>query len=366
MNRKSSALTFLAKTAKAMGGVALIASAAWIPGYSQEKRQSKQYQPSVQPAADTVGPNVIVSPGEDYRIGPSDVIEIQVEDAPELSRRIRVSADGGIAMPYLGRIMAKEKTTQQLADMIADALRGQYLNTPSVTVTVREINSRTYFIQGAVRRPGIYQIEGRTSLLKLITVAGGLNENHGSTVFIIQEVRRPGGPQTSGPPEPTTGETGTGNRETPGDGGDMDNYRLVKVNINGLLRGSFDQNAFVEPSDIVFIPPADIFFVAGEVNAPGSFPLRDGTTIRQAISLAQGMTFKAASGRGTIFREDAKTGTRQEIKVDIGAVMNGKSQDVALQSNDIIIVPNSRAKSVTDTILKAFGVNAWRFPRRGN
>ncbi|HEX8183129.1 MAG TPA: SLBB domain-containing protein, partial [Blastocatellia bacterium] len=104
-------------------------------------------------------------------------------------------------------------------------------------------------------------------------------------------------------------------------------------------------------------------FVAGEVNAPGSFPLREGTTLRQAITLAQGMTFRAAAGRGTIFREDPKTSNRQEIKVDINAVMNGKSPDIAVQPDDIIIVPNSRAKSVTDTILKAFGVNAWRFPR---
>ena len=356
MNKKSSVPKSPAKPLKAMGVVALIVSVAGAWGYAQEKRQARQYQPAAQAAADPVGPDVVVSPGEDYRIGPSDVIEIQIEDAPELSRMIRVSADGGIVMPYVGRITAKEKTTRQLADMIADALRGQYLNAPSVTVTVKEINSRTYFIQGAVRRPGIYRIEGRTSLLKLITVAGGLNENHGSTVFIIQEVRKDQG-------EPQA----TGSREAQGEeSAGADNYRMAKVNINGLLRGSFDQNAMVEPSDIIYIPPADLFFVAGEVNAPGSFPLRDGTTIRQAISLAQGMTFKAASDRGTIFREDAKTGTRQEIKVDIGAVMNGKNEDVVIQSNDIIIVPNSRARSVTDTILKAFGVNAWRFPGRAN
>jgi polysaccharide export outer membrane protein len=293
------------------------------------------------------------------------VIEIQVEDAPELSRTFRVSADGVIIMPFLGHLTAKDKTAQELADAITGGLRGQYLNEPMVRVTVNQINSCTFFIQGAVRRPGLYQIEGQTTLLKLITVAGGLNENHGSTAFIIRQLNADTrGKQSIGDSE---GERHLKQVESEPDGAESSNatpkYDLMKVNINSLLKGSFDQNAVVEPTDIVYIPPADIFFVAGEVNAPGSFPLREGTTLRQAITLAQGMTFRAAAGRGTIFREDPKTSNRQEIKVDINAVMNGKSPDIAVQPDDIIIVPNSRAKSVTDTILKAFGVNAWRFPR---
>lgn len=345
--------------------VVLQACSEMVVCYAQEKRQAKQYQSSVQPAPESTGLNVVVSPREDYRIGPSDVIEIQVEDAPELSRTFRVSADGVIIMPFLGHLTAKDKTAQELADAITGGLRGQYLNEPMVRVTVNQINSCTFFIQGAVRRPGLYQIEGQTTLLKLITVAGGLNENHGSTAFIIRQLNADTrGKQSIGDSE---GERHLKQVESEPDGAESSNatpkYDLMKVNINSLLKGSFDQNAVVEPTDIVYIPPADIFFVAGEVNAPGSFPLREGTTLRQAITLAQGMTFRAAAGRGTIFREDPKTSNRQEIKVDINAVMNGKSPDIAVQPDDIIIVPNSRAKSVTDTILKAFGVNAWRFPR---
>ena len=71
--------------------------------------------------------------------------------------------------------------------------------------------------------------------------------------------------------------------------------------------------------------------------------------------MAQGMKFEAASGRGIIFRDDAN-GKREEMRVDIGAVMNGKKQDVAILPNDIIIVPNSQLKSVGGALLRAFGL----------
>lgn len=348
----------------------------------QQRLQPRQYQLPAQPSADPVGPSVVTSPKEDYRIGPSDVISIQIEDAPELSQSFRVAADGSIVMPFLGHVSVQQKTAQEVTQMVADGLRGQYLQDPQVTVAVLQINSRTYFIQGAVRRPGLYQIEGQPSLLKLITVAGGLNENYGSTAFIIREINSGSGdpataardesPALEGSAEtrtvtPASRSTGSGaNYPVPGSDGNEQKakYELLRVNINGLLRGNFDQNITIEPADIIHIPPTDVFFVAGEVNSPGALVLKEGTTLRQAISLAQGISFNAAGDRGIIFREDPATGKRSEIKVDIAGIMNGKKQDIPIVANDIIIVPNSRLKSVGSTLLRAFGVNSARVPLR--
>jgi len=342
-----------------------------------DPRQYPQYPQSIQPVTDPFLSNMIVSPSEDYRIGPSDVIDIFIEDAPELSRILRVSADGTVLAPFLGRVSAQNKTTDELAKTIADKLRGEYLEDPQVTVMVRQINSRTYFVQGAVRRPGLYQIEGQPSLLKLITIAGGLTENYGTTAYVIREIN-------------SSPDQGSGNRDGSDNSGSRSanlngtqasgldqaqqitsgaaslgaKYEMVKVNINGLLTGSFDQNLTILPGDIVHIPPTDVFFVAGEVNAPGSFALKEGTTVRQAISLAQGTSFNAAADRGIIFREDPVTGKRDEIKVDIPAVMNGKKADITILANDIVIVPNSRMKTIGSTLLRAFGVNSARIPIR--
>src|SRR5262249_41955646 len=85
----------------------------------------------------------------------------------------------------------------------------------------------------------------------------------------------------------------------------------------------------------------------------GQFQLRQGITVRQAISLAGGTLFKARLGKGAIFRTDPVTGNFTELPIDIGAVMSGKSQDMPILGNDVIWVPNSSIKSVSSTLLNA-------------
>src|SRR5215470_6818750 len=270
----------------------------------------------VQPNS-TRGPaNVLVDPTEDYKIGTGDVIEIRVEDAPELSQTVRVTAAGTFLMPYLGRITAVAKTPEELAEFVAGRLRGRYLKDPKVFIVVKEYNSCSFFIQGAVRSPGVYQIEGHPSLLKLITLAG-LADNHGSTAFILRPVKQSA---ETAKDAKVRADQAAGNAATQGSESLPDEspeYDLLKVNINGLLRGHPEQNAAISPGDIINIPTTDVFFVSGEVRAPGTFPLREGTTLRQAIAMAQGTTFKAATNRGVIFREDPATGKREEVKIDI-------------------------------------------------
>lgn len=358
------------------GGPRLLASFALLPGlafaFSAAVAESCEAQeahrvppPAVQSSNESNLTSVVVEPNEDYRIGPGDVIEIRVDRAPELSGTFRVTAGGTFAMPFLNRIKAQDKTPEELAATIADGLRGRYLKEPSVSVTVRQINSHSFFIQGAVQRPGVYQIEGRPSLLKLITVAGGLANNHGSTAFVIRESKTHR-EETASPvthreeSSPTETHANVQNATDSLPIEEDAKYEMLKMNITGLLKGRFDQNVSLQPGDIINIPQSDVFFVTGEVKEPGSFGLKDGTTLRQAISLAQGTTFKAAAGRAIIFREDPVTGRRDEIKVNIDAVMSGKKEDVAIMANDIIIVPNSRFKSVSSALLNAFGMGSTR------
>ena len=314
---------------------------------------------------------------EDYRINPGDVIDIQVDRAPELSGMRRVTTSGTIRMAYLGPVTAHGKTADELAGFISDSLNGRYLKNPRVTVTIEQLNSHTFFIQGAVNRPGAYQIEGRPSLLTLITVAGGLAESHGSTAFIIRETRRPesevsdaGEPKALTLSQPKSGPASPPSQsasQPPSNSGDRDQepdayegYESIRVNINGLLRGDFDKNMRLDPRSVVHIPQAEVFFVGGDVNAPGSFQFKEGATLRQAITLAKGMKYTAASGRAIIFREDPVTRKKQEIRIDAGKIMNGTQEDVAIIANDIVIIPNSRSKLVSGAILSALGVNSRR------
>ena len=335
---------------------------------AQEGARREPIRPPAQPPAqqsDTPGvTSALADVREDYLINPGDVIEIQVDRAPELSGMRRVSASGTIRMVYLGSIKAQGVTADELASFIANSLSDRYLKNPRVTVTVAQMNSHNFFIQGAVNRPGAYQIEGRPSLLTLIALAGGLTENYGSTAFIIREAYRPkmdvpdkGDPKGSLDSQPESvaadspSQPGGSNQEAE----DPERCELIKVNINGLFRGDLDENMRLDPRSIIHIPQADVFFVGGDVNAPGSFMFKEGATLRQAITLAQGMKSTAASDRAIIFREDPVTRKKQEIRVDAGKIMNGKQEDVAITANDIVIIPNSRAKSVGGAILSALG-----------
>lgn len=319
-------------------------------------------------------PSALVALDEDYRIGINDVIEIQIEDAPELSGAFRIAKSGSFMMPFLGRTMALNKTPEELSRVLTDGLRDRYLSNPNVRVVVRQYNSRSFFIQGAVRSPGVYQVEGKPSLLVLLTLAGGLQPDHSSTAFILRPNKQEQAPsqatQENKPagasPEKETGKelakenaNTSPNAQAPAG---QNEYSLLRVNISGLLIGRFEQNTYLEPGDIVNIPQTEVFFVAGEVAAPGSFPLKEGTTLRQAISLAQGPNFKADQKRGVIFRDDPATGKKKEVKVDIAAVMKGVNEDVPILANDIIVIPNSKMKSIATPLLQALGVQAVRIP----
>jgi polysaccharide export outer membrane protein len=212
------------------------------------------------------------------------------------------------------------------------------------------------YIQGAVFKPGVYQVEGRPDLMQMLVLAGGLQPNHGSTAYIIRRVKVPAGEikaqeaafkeEAKEQAQNPTAEAEKGDRPKLNDAEWLSRqYTLIKLNINGLFKGRFDQNMFLEPGDIVNIMPTDFFFVSGQVKAPGSFQLKDGTTLRQAIALAQSFTPTASPGKGIIFRENPETGQRLELPVDMDAVMKGKKDDVIIFPNDIIVVPASGFKT---------------------
>lgn len=307
---------------------------------AQDKRPMEdRFKSQPQQGSDPVPPpNVIISSKEDYRIGIGDFIEIRVEDAPELLTRTRVNTKGSIFMPYLQYVEIGGKTTEEVTILVADKLRGKYLKNPHVSVAITQVNSHTFLIHGAVRRPGPFQIEGRPSLSKLIAYAGGLLENHGSRAYVFREANDSS--KDSGSVE-----------------GQLPKHEMIVSNISSLYKGRFTEDVLLEPGDVINVPPTDVFFVAGEVNAPGEFPLKDGTTLRQAIALAQNTAPKAQRKNAVIFRE-GPNGERKELNVDIDAVMSNKSPDIPILANDIIIVPNSKLKSALYPILNAFGTGA--------
>jgi polysaccharide export outer membrane protein len=121
-----------------------------------------------------------------YRIGSADMLEITVFKVPELSKTVQVSETGTINLPLVGEVQAAGKTTQELERVLTAKLGATYLQNPQVSVLVKENNSQRVTIQGAVEKPGVYPVKGKTSLLELVAMAGGLKSSSDSTVLVLR------------------------------------------------------------------------------------------------------------------------------------------------------------------------------------
>jgi polysaccharide export outer membrane protein len=138
--------------------------------------QKPQVPPAAKPGAPTVqsvGPAVAVEPG--FTIGPEDVLGVIVWREADVSGDVTVRPDGMITLPLIRDIRAAGLTPQELADRVQTALR-EYVTDASVTVVVRQMNSRKVFITGEVAKPGAYPLASSMTVMQLIAVAGGITE----------------------------------------------------------------------------------------------------------------------------------------------------------------------------------------------
>lgn len=113
---------------------------------------------------------------EDYKIAPLDVIEVSVFGVKDLDRAVQVSTSGMISLPLIKQVKAGGKTSSQLEREIATKLEAGYLQSPQVSVFVKEYNSQRVTVDGAVKKPGIYPTTGKVSLLQAIALAEGLSD----------------------------------------------------------------------------------------------------------------------------------------------------------------------------------------------
>lgn len=112
----------------------------------------------------------------EYRLGADDQLEISVFQVEDLNRTVRVNSQGQISLPLIGAVDAGGKTVPELERSIAAKLEEGFLRDPQVSIFVKEFASQRITMEGAVARPGIYALKGRTSLLQAMAMAGGVGE----------------------------------------------------------------------------------------------------------------------------------------------------------------------------------------------
>lgn len=153
---------------------------------------------SATPAADHTkpAPTATADPGGDYKIGPQDVVRVDVWKEPDITRTIPVRPDGKISLPLLNDVQAAGLTAVQLANVIRDGLT-KYITSPQVTVTVTEINSRRVYCQGEVMKPGAMALLPNMTALQAISSCGGFTQF--ARIKNIYILRNEGGNQVQHP-----------------------------------------------------------------------------------------------------------------------------------------------------------------------
>ncbi len=277
----------------------------------------------------------------DYIIGSGDLVRIEVFDVPELSREFRVSESGYISLPLLPvRVRAGGLTAFQLEEKLAELLQGNGLvSHPQVTVFLKEQHSQPITVIGAVRHPMVYQAIRPTTLLEVVSEAGGIADDAGSVVLITRRMSQdpaPAATNENASPPATGSETPAADSET------------ITVGLRDLLdSGDPKFNLPLFGGDIVRVPRAGIVYIVGAVERPGGFTLQnDGEqmSILRAIALAQGMKPSAKPNEAVIIRKDVATGKKTEMEVNLNKIMQRRAEDVRLVANDILFIPDSTGK----------------------
>lgn len=127
------------------------------------------------PAPDTTASSGAYQGVSEYRVGPQDLIEINVFQVADLNRTVRLNSVGQISLPLIGAISAGGKTVQELEAEIAKRLSERYLQNPQVSVFVKEFASQRVTLEGAIKNPGIYPLTGKTTLIQAVAMAQGLD-----------------------------------------------------------------------------------------------------------------------------------------------------------------------------------------------
>ncbi len=245
------------------------------------------------------------------RVSSGDLLDLGVFDTPELSGKLRVDEAGDITVPVAGAVRVSGMTSEEAAVAVEGKLRSaDILKDPHVSIFISEYATQGVTVTGEVRTPGIYPLLGSHGLSDMIAAAGGVTAGSSRVVTVTHK---------SDPEHPET---------------------LTLDNRPGSIAAKVD----IRPGDTIGVAKAGVAYVVGEVAKPGGFLIEsnDRLSVLQVIALAGGATHTAAPDKARLIRK-TPTG-REELKVPLKAILNGKVVDIPLEDGDILFVPSSKGK----------------------
>jgi polysaccharide export outer membrane protein len=268
--------------------------------------------------------------GKEYLLGPRDVITLTIFAGGEEQQQVdlTLSGQGMINVPFIGAVKAEGLTVPQLEEVITGPLARDYFVDPEVNIRVKEYHSLHYYISGAIKEPGLYEMTSEASLMELIAKAGGVLPERGNVAYVLRNSAE--------------------DMEEAGEMQDMISGRdPLKVDLKSLLdQGDMGHNILLKSGDVVYIPLEKALnlaesnvYVEGEVKKPGVYSYQPGLTALNACIMAGGFDEFAAPNRTRVIRS---TQDGQEvIRIDLNSVKQGNIPDIELEPGDRIHVPET-------------------------
>lgn len=229
---------------------------------------------------------------------------------------VRVSDSGAIVLPLIGEVKVAGLTVAQAEQVIAARFTtGGYFNNPQVSVVQKEYSTQGISVLGEVQKPGIYPLLGSHTLLQAISAAGGTTAKAGNEVKLIHPDH-------------------------------LNKAEHVDLSSAG------SSSVLLRPGDTVIVSKAGIVYVVGDVKQPTGIVMESsGLTVLKAIAMAQGTNSTASLKNAKLIRNGPSG--HQEIPVSLTKILSNQAEDIKLQPEDVLFVPNSAAKSAARRSLEA-------------
>jgi polysaccharide export outer membrane protein len=253
---------------------------------------------------------------ESLLIGPGDQLHIEVFDTPEMEQLARVTDAGMIPLIFVGEVKVAGMTPGDAGHQIEQVLKAKgVMLHPQVSLTVQQYATQNVYVMGQVTTPGAYPITTPTSVVDVLALAGGLVDLADRHITVERR---------------------------------SDPSEKVHYFLSNRSDEALDSKVFVYPGDTVLVPRVGVIYVRGDVGKPGGYPM---TTNSSEMSVLQSLAM-AGSANKTAMLSKAKLVRHtpngpQEVPIVIDAMQKGKQPDIQMQADDILFIPASWLKNLT-------------------
>ena len=236
-------------------------------------------------------------------INVQDALHIRVMDNEQLNTTATVTEDGYVNFPFIGSVYVKGKTIKYVEDEIKKRLGEGFIKSPVVSIVLTRGFTQKIYLYGALASLGDKPYEEGLTLLKVLSLAGGITENGLYGRLLVKRKTKEG-------------------------------YEDIELDIENILN-SRTGDFMLKPDDIIFVEPNKKFMIMGAVQKSGEYPLMKGMTLKKAFASAGGITEDGIYAT-LIVRRKTKEGY-EDIELDIENVLNSRTGDFLLQHDDIVI-----------------------------